>query len=142
MKTASIVKVLSLAVALIGAGYAGYALKEFKEEVRAAVGAFVGREPYRKPEIAWRCGETTIGWANEDSGYESGSGGANDEDNTIVVRNAPRGTFVLVFHTTAHAFSTWGAKLDGKWCDQDYSLIDELGGTDDPISADKEEKSK
>lgn len=124
----NVVKAAFFALALLAVGSVSYWGAQF----HAAMDVFanMGREPYRKPEIVWKCGETIIGWANEDSGYESGSGAANDEDNTIVVRNAPRGTFVLVFHTTAHAFSTWGAKLDGKWCDRDYNLTDELGGTE------------
>jgi hypothetical protein len=84
-----------------------------------------------KANTAWRCGETAVGYASADSGYASGSSGINDEDVTIIIRNPPPKEFVLELHTTAHAFSTWHAKLNGKWCDQDYSLIDDKEDNDD-----------
>jgi hypothetical protein len=70
------------------------------------------------PDIAWRCGETEVAWTEEDSGYSSGSSGINDSDTVIDIRNPPPRRFVLRFHTTAHAYSTWAAEMDGKPCDR------------------------
>jgi hypothetical protein len=68
------------------------------------------------PEIAWDCGGTVIGFADADSGFESGTGGGNDSDLTVWVVNPPPGSLVLKIHTTAHAFSTWHAELNGEPC--------------------------
>jgi hypothetical protein len=68
-------------------------------------------------DIAWDCGGTVLGYASKDSGYESGSGAnENDSDVTLWVINPSRGPVVIKLHTTAHAFSTWDAEVNGKPC--------------------------
>jgi hypothetical protein len=102
--------------------------------LRALGQAMAQKEPdiaWKKPDIAWRCGKTIVGWTQEDSGYSSGSSGINDDDLAIIVLNPPPKKFVLKFHTTAHAYSTWAAETDGKPCDREHNFMDKLSEYDE-----------
>jgi hypothetical protein len=65
--------------------------------------------------FTWRCGNTTIEYAEEEK-PESGGGAGADTELTVRVTNAPPGKFIVQIRTTQHAISTWGAKLNGKPC--------------------------
>jgi hypothetical protein len=65
--------------------------------------------------FTWRCGNTTIEYAEEDK-PESGGGAGPDTELTVRVTNPPPGKFTVQIRTTHHAISTWGAKLNGKSC--------------------------
>jgi hypothetical protein len=65
--------------------------------------------------FTWRCGNTTIEYAEEDK-PESGGGAGPDTELTVRVTNPPPGKFTVQIRTTQHAISTWGAKLNGKSC--------------------------
>jgi uncharacterized protein YraI len=60
-------------------------------------------------DIAWNCGGTIIGYANEDLGPSAGRGPdgkpiGNDDLTTIWVANPPREGFVFKQHSTPHAY--------------------------------------
>jgi hypothetical protein len=63
----------------------------------------------------WRCGKTIISYSEEE---RPESGGSSGPDNLLVVTvtNPPPGKMVIKIRTTEHAFSTWGAELNGKAC--------------------------
>jgi hypothetical protein len=90
----------------------------FIKSVKVGSGQFEGlsNDPNYSSDVPV-CGGTVLGYASKDSGYESGSGAnENDSDVTLWVINPPRGPVVIKLHTTAHAFSTWDAEVNGKPC--------------------------
>jgi hypothetical protein len=65
--------------------------------------------------FTWRCGNTTLEYADEEK-PENGGGAGLDTELTVRVTNPPPGKFTVQIRTTQHAISTWGAKLNGKPC--------------------------
>jgi hypothetical protein len=133
---AVVLKAAALSLALTSAAYIGRDIRNFHEAMTVIAGMFGPYQPYQKPEIAWKCGKTIIGYASKDTGKESGSGYGqlvSDVQDTIVIDDLPQlrfpGRIVLMIHSTAHAYSTWGVKLNGEWCERvDQDTLDQLGG--------------
>ena len=75
-------------------------------------------------DIAWNCGGTIIGYADEDLGPSTAGSGpdgkpiGNDVLTTIWVVNPPRERFVFKQISTPHAYSTWRTELNGKPCER------------------------
>jgi hypothetical protein len=77
-----------------------------------------------EPDIAWNCGQTIIGYADQDLGPSvagsdmQGNPIGNDSLTILWVVKPPAEGFVFKLHSTPHAYATWRAELNGKPCER------------------------
>jgi uncharacterized protein YraI len=81
--------------------------------------------------LAWSCDGTIVWYDDQDLGPSTAGRGpdgkpiGNDDLATIWVVNPPSGRFVFKQYSTPHAFSTWGAELNGKPCERRHIPLPE-----------------